>query len=54
MPLTEDCQVDEPHGLWHKGRQMRRLYVRKDGGKGFEAIGWICRRRHVKYDREAP
>ena len=30
---------------------IQRLYVRKEGGKGHDAIGWMCKAtRHVRYE----
>lgn len=54
MAFHEYCNVDVPHGRLYEQRKMKRIYVRKAGGKGFEAIGWICRLRHLAFDKETP
>ena len=28
--------------LCEKGCKMKRLYVRAEGGKGWDSIGWLC------------
>ena len=31
-------------------KSMSRLYTRAEGGKGYQAVGWVCRDRHVRWD----